>query len=59
MFTRVMDFFKEHVNLKKPIPNFFSHKLIEWFVNRRLANIWEFVIHIIHESLKVTLCNSR
>jgi len=29
MFTRAMDFFKEHVNLKKPIPNFFSHKLIE------------------------------
>jgi hypothetical protein len=59
MFTRAMDFFKEHVNLKKLIPIFFSHKLIEWFVNRRLANIWEFVIHIIHESLKVTLCNSR
>jgi len=36
----------------------FFHKLIEQFVNRRLANTWEFFIHKIHESSITTLINS-
>ncbi len=37
----------------------FFHKLIERFVNKGLVNIWEFSIHIIHESLTMALCNSK
>jgi hypothetical protein len=58
MFTHAMDFFKEHTSLKKLIPQHF-HKLIGWFVNRKLGNTWEFVIHRIHESSMITLCNSK
>ncbi len=37
----------------------FFHKLIEQFVNKRFANIWEFAIHRIHEYSMMTLCNSK
>jgi hypothetical protein len=57
MFTRAMDFLKKTWKFKETNSKTFFHKLIKWFVNRRLANIWEFIIHKIHESR--TLCNSR
>jgi len=37
----------------------FFHKLTERFVNRKLSNIWELVIHIIHETTMMTSCNSK
>ncbi len=36
----------------------FVHKLIERFINRGLANTWEFAVHKIHES-SMTTCNSK
>jgi hypothetical protein len=61
MFTHAMDFFKDLQRMcefKKIDSKAFFHKLIERFVNKRLANTWEFAIHKIHESL-TTLCNSK
>ncbi len=37
----------------------FFHKLIEQFINRKIANTWEFAIHKIHEFSTMTLYNSR
>jgi hypothetical protein len=59
MFTHAMEFFKERTNLKKPISKAFFHKLTKQFVDKRLGNLWEFVINRIHETLTMTLCNSK
>jgi hypothetical protein len=58
MFTHAMEFFKE-CEFKKVDSKAFFHKLIERFVNKRLVNTWEFIIHKIHESSTMTLCNSK
>jgi hypothetical protein len=59
MFTHAMDFFKKRANLKKPISKAFFHKLTKQFVDKGLGNLWEFVINKIHETLMMTLCNSK
>jgi len=45
--------------LKKPIIELFFNKLLEQFVNKGLGNAWQFVVNIIHEIQKMTICNSK
>ncbi len=45
MFTHAMDFLHMQCEFKEVNSKAFFHKLIERFVNKRLANTWEFVIH--------------
>jgi hypothetical protein len=37
----------------------FFHKFIKQFFNKRFNNPWKHDINRIHETLKMTLCNSR
>ncbi len=59
MFPHAMAFFKEHENLKKLISKTFFQKLTKQFVNEGLGSLWEFAINRIHETLTMTLCNSK
>jgi len=59
MFTRAIDFFKEHMNLKDMILEHFFTKLTEQFINIRLGNPLQLAINKIHETQKTILCNSR
>ncbi len=51
--------FQRMCEFKEADSKTFFHKLIERFINRRLVNTWEFVIHKIHESSITTLSNSK
>jgi hypothetical protein len=59
MFTHAMEFFKEHVSLKKLILEYFFTSLLNDLSTEDLINIWEFTTHRIHESSTMTLHNSR
>jgi hypothetical protein len=58
LFTHAMKLLQRTCEFKEANSRVFFHKFIEQFVNRGLANTWEFAIHKIHESSTTTLCNS-
>jgi hypothetical protein len=59
MFTHAMDFFQGACEFLKVDFRAFFHQLIQQFVNKGLGNTWEYVVHKIHETMTMTLCNSK
>jgi hypothetical protein len=57
MFTHAMDFFKEHVSLKRSILEHFFTNLLNNFSTKDLLTLG--IIHKSHESLTTTLCNFK
>jgi hypothetical protein len=45
--------------LKETDSKTFFHKPIEQFVCKGFGNLWQLAIYIIHETLNMTVCNSR
>ncbi len=57
MFTHAMDFFNEHVSLKKLGPkHLFKTKQ---FIDKGFDNIWQFAFNKIHKAPKTNVCNSK
>jgi hypothetical protein len=59
MFTHAMDLFKERASLKKSIPKHFFISLLNNLSTKIIGNPWQLVINKIHETQKMTLCNTK